>query len=100
MQSSFYFLAIIGSLFGLAFLDFQKKLYLFRYPKAWLQIVLTVVFFLIWDCAGIALGIFATNPARVLGLYVGVPNLPLEEFGFLTLMSYLSDLFLSYRRAR
>ena len=43
-------------------------------------------FFLLWDIIGICLGIFATNPAWVGGLFLGSANLPAEEVAFLLLL--------------
>ena len=42
-------------------------------------LVTALGFFLLWDIAGIRLGIFATNPAWVSGLFLGSANLPMEE---------------------
>ena len=49
-----------------------------------------VLFFLIWDLAGITLGIFFRgNPGLLTGIQLS-PELPLEELFFLTLLCYLT----------
>jgi lycopene cyclase domain-containing protein len=96
MPSYLYLLCLLGGLGGLAFLDYRLKLLLFARdtPQAprWVagSIILSVLFFLLWDIVGIMLAIFWTNPAAVIGISLGSPNLPLEELCFLTLLSYLS----------
>ena len=51
---------------------------------------LGVLVFLIWDVAGIALGIFFRGSTEFMtGLLIG-PELPIEEALFLTLLSYLT----------
>jgi lycopene cyclase domain-containing protein len=86
----FIYLGVVGfSLTGLALADFRYKLVLFWRPRQ-MALVLTVAvgFFLLWDITGIVLDVFSTNPAWVSGWYVITPNLPVEEFGFLTLLNY------------
>jgi len=53
-------------------------------------LLIGVSFFLVWDIAGIMLGIFSTNPRYVFGLNFFTPNLPIEEVLFLTLLIYVS----------
>ena len=54
------------------------------------MLVAGLVFFLAWDLAGIALGIFfrAENPVST-GIVLA-PELPLEELVFLTFLCYLT----------
>ena len=89
-----YLFVLVFSLSGLAYLDYQKKLALFWYPKKVALIILaTVLFFLVWDVTGIVLDVFSTNSEWVSGVYFITPNLPLEEFLFLSLLSYQTILF-------
>jgi lycopene cyclase domain-containing protein len=46
------------------------------------------VFFLLWDLAGLALGIFARGESPHMTGLLLAPELPVEEAVFLTLLSY------------
>ncbi len=87
-----YLLALLISIAGLLTLDARFKLVLFRSSKNLRYILLAIGFFLAWDIAGIILDIFATDSSKVVGVWVGTPNLPLEEFLFLFLLCHLSAL--------
>jgi len=84
-------LAAIGCM---VLLDVRFRL-VFRAPgvsplRAAIVLVAGLVFFLAWDLAGIALGIFfrADNPVST-GIVLA-PELPLEEVVFLTFLCYLT----------
>jgi lycopene cyclase domain-containing protein len=47
-----------------------------------------VAFFLLWDLAGLALGIFARGESPHMTGVLLAPELPMEEVFFLTLLSY------------
>jgi lycopene cyclase domain-containing protein len=49
-----------------------------------------VLFFLIWDLAGIGLGIFFRGPSPLVTGILVAPEVPLEEIFFLTLLCYLT----------
>lgn len=84
-----YLGALVFSLGGLALADYYYKLVLFWRPRQMgLLLAAAVTFFLLWDITGIALDVFSTNPRWVSGYYIVTPNLPIEEFGFLTLLNY------------
>lgn len=89
LESFAYLLVLLISLIGLGILDFRFKLALFYDRKATIQTVaLGVLFFIIWDVLGIGLGIFFIGESRyVSGLNV-LPELPVEELFFLTLLCY------------
>ena len=54
------------------------------------DLVIGVGFFLVWDAAGIGLGIFFRgDPSLLVGVQLA-PELPLEELFFLTLLCYLT----------
>lgn len=85
-----YALILVSSLLGLGLLDWRHKLALFDAPRATaLTIMLSVCFFLSWDVVGIHLRIFSTNQEYVSGLHLLSRDLPLEEVGFLVLLSYV-----------
>ena len=88
---SFLYLAIIlGGIVGMGIIDWHYKLAFFYDKK---RTVLTVgsmvIVFLLWDIAGIALGIFFSgNSPYATGILLA-PELPLEEPFFLLLLSYM-----------
>ena len=96
MTTIFYLTALVVSLTGLGLLDYTHKLALFA-GKIWqtmLTVAVGVAFFLIWDVAGIAAGVFFRGPGPYqTGILIG-PELPLEEVFFLTLLCYV--ILLSY----
>ena len=96
MTTVFYLVALVVSLTGLGLLDYTHKLALFA-GKVWQTLVTVavgVVFFLVWDVAGIAAGVFFRGPGPYqTGILIG-PELPLEEVFFLTLLCYV--ILLSY----
>lgn len=79
---------------GMTTIDYRHKLALFLDAKrAALSIGVSVVFFLIWDIAGIGLGVFFEGQNNLLiGLDLA-PNLPVEELLFLTLLCYTALVF-------
>jgi len=86
-----YLGAILVSLLGIALVDVRFRLALRPHPgRTLLATVAGTVFFLAWDLAGIAAGVFVQGDSP---LYVGVelaPHLPLEEVAFLMFLSYLT----------
>jgi lycopene cyclase domain-containing protein len=84
-----YLVLLVIALAGLAIIDRRWKLALFLDRKRTLiTLALSVVLFLIWDLAGIALGIFFVGGSAYLtGLRVA-PEVPIEELFFLTLLTY------------
>ena len=67
-------------------MDYRLKVALFWRPRFFGTLLLGFIcFFLVWDISGIVLDVFHTNPEWVTGIYVMTPDLPLEEFLFLTL---------------
>lgn len=103
-----YLAAIVLSAAGVAVLDARFRLALWRTPgRTAAAVGIGTVFFLAWDAAGIALGIFVKGDSTA---YVGIdlaPHLPLEEPVFLAFLCYLAlvvfagaDRVLSRSRAR
>jgi lycopene cyclase domain-containing protein len=102
---SFAYLAVLTfSLLGLGAIDFRSKLALFVYPlRTTLTLVLGMVFFLIWDVAGIGLGIFFMGDTSMLTGIMIAPEVPLEELFFLAVLCYTTLLIwlgLSRRASR
>lgn len=84
-----YSLVLLVSIFGLAMIDRRFELAFWRDKKATvLTIVIAVTVFSIWDIIGIASGIFYHDGSSyTLALRV-LPEFPVEELLFLTLLNY------------
>jgi lycopene cyclase domain-containing protein len=85
-----YLIALLVSLCGVGLLDRRFRL-AFWYDarrSAW-TVGLGVVGFLLWDLAGLALGIFARGDSPHMTGVLLAPELPLEEAFFLTLLCYV-----------
>ena len=98
-----YFAALAISITGMIALDRRFRLFFWRDAGRAAIVLLTgVAFFVVWDLAGIGLGIFFRGETDFMtGLQVA-PELPVEELFFLTLLCYLTmNLygFLTRRRA-
>lgn len=102
MTSVVYLSALVVSIAGLATLDWRYRVALFDQPRRTLITVAgAVVVFLLWDLAGVILGIFFRGDAPYMtGVLVG-PEIPLEEVFFLILLSYQTLLlFVAFERRR
>ena len=88
-----YLAAILVSAAGIAVLDRRFRLAFFDAPGRTAAVVgMGVVFFLLWDAAGIVSGAFAKGDSALFtGLDVA-PELPIEELFFLAFLSYLTIL--------
>jgi lycopene cyclase domain-containing protein len=94
-QVSFLYLAaLLVSIAGLATLDFKFKLAIAKSRRYLCLILIPLVFFLIWDLAGIASGIFFRGTTQHLTGILISEELPLEEIFFLILLSYSALLLL------
>lgn len=83
------YLALLTTTLGcLGLIDYRLKLVLFADRKRALRsLVYAVIFFSLWDIAGILLGIFYIGPSQALtGL--GIGQFPLEELFFLMVLCY------------
>lgn len=86
-----YFAALAISLTGMVVFDRRFRLFFWRDARrATIVLLVGVAFFVVWDLAGIGLGIFFRGEtAFMTGLQVA-PELPVEELFFLTLLCYLT----------
>ncbi|GAA4748171.1 hypothetical protein GCM10025783_20410 [Amnibacterium soli] len=86
-MTGLYLGGLLLSIAGLVFLDLRSKLFLGAAPRrAAAVLAIGVVGFLVWDAAGVALGIFFEGRNDLL---VGIdlaPQIPLEELFFLILL--------------
>ena len=88
-MSFVYLGALLVSLGGLAILDRRFRLAFWSDPRrAGLTIGIGVVAFLLWDLAGVGLGIFARGDSPHMTGILLAPELPVEEAFFLTLLCY------------
>jgi len=94
--SFLYLIGLIAAIFGLALLDFKYKLAFAKNAKYFCLILISVLFFLIWDYAGISLGIFFRGESKLLSGFLLSAELPLEELFFLILLSYNALLLLKF----
>ncbi len=90
-MSFVYLGALLVSLAGMVVLDLRFRLFFAAAPwRAAIVLVAGIAFFLVWDVAGIAAGVFFRgNPGLLTGALLG-PELPLEEVFFLALLCYLT----------
>ena len=86
-----YFVALAIALTGMVVLDRRFTLFFWRdVRRATIVLIAGVAFFVVWDIAGIGLGIFFRGETDFMtGLQVA-PELPVEELFFLTLLCYLT----------
>lgn len=90
-MSALYLVALLISLGCMVLLDRRFSLFFWRDARRASIVLLSgVLFFLLWDLAGIGLGIFYRGESPFLiGLHLA-PELPIEEVFFLALLGYLT----------
>jgi lycopene cyclase domain-containing protein len=86
-----YFVALAISLTCMALIDRRWKLFFWRDTRnAAIVLTIGVLFFLLWDVAGISQGVFFRGETEFMtGLHIA-PELPVEEVFFLALLCYLT----------
>jgi lycopene cyclase domain-containing protein len=90
-MAALYLSLLLGSLAGLALLDWHRRLAFFAdVRRTTALVVVTVAFFLVWDTVGIALGIFARGDVAVMTGVELWPEMPVEEPVFLVLLTYVT----------
>ena len=99
-MSLLYLLALTIALTGMVMLDRRFRLFFWADARrAALVLLVGVAFFVLWDIAGIGLGVFFRGEtAFMTGLQLA-PELPLEEVFFLTLLCYLTMNLYGFFRA-
>lgn len=89
--SLLYLGALLFSLAGMVLLDLRHRLFFGRDPRrAAVVLVVGVAFFLLWDLAGIASGIFLHGASTYATGWMLAPQLPVEELVFLIFLCYLT----------
>lgn len=87
MMGAIYLTALLISLGCMLLLDWRFRLFFWRDPvTATIVTVVGLAFFLAWDVAGIAAGIFFRGEAAIATGIVLAPELPLEEPIFLVFL--------------
>ncbi|MBP3976034.1 lycopene cyclase domain-containing protein [Microbacterium sp. BLY] len=86
-MGAIYLTALLISLGCMLLLDWRFRLFFWRDPvTATIVTVVGLAFFLAWDVAGIAAGIFFRGEAAIATGIVLAPELPLEEPIFLVFL--------------
>ena len=86
-----YLLSLVVALIGMLLIDRRFRLFFWRDARsASIVTIAGVLFFLAWDAAGIAGGIFLRGDAVIATGIVLAPELPLEEVFFLVLLCWLT----------
>ena len=90
-MSLVYLGCLLLSLAGIVLVDVRHRLFLGRDPvRALIVLAIGTVFFLLWDAAGIAMGIFFRADGVFSTGIVLAPELPLEEPVFLLFLCELT----------
>ena len=99
-MSLLYLACLLLSLGAMVLLDARFRLVFWRDARrAAIVLAVGLLFFLAWDVAGIALGVFARGDSPFLsGVELG-PELPLEEIFFLLFLCYLTLVLIFGARA-
>ncbi len=89
--SLLYLAALLISAVCMLLIDWRHRLFVFREPlRAVIILVIGAVFFLLWDIAGIALGIFFQGSGPYMTGIMLAPELPLEELVFLLFLCHVT----------
>ncbi|MBO1902508.1 lycopene cyclase domain-containing protein [Leucobacter weissii] len=82
-----YLLCLLLGIACMLLLDARFRLFFWRDPIAAAAVTLAgTVFFLLWDAAGIALGVFLVGDGSIMTGIMIAPELPLEEPVFLVFL--------------
>ena len=95
-----YLAILFFSISGMVIIDWRYKLVFYDVPKAATKAIIIMMAILLFaDVIGINWNIFGTNAKYVSGIFLGNPNLPIEEIFFLFLLCYfVLVLYISLRR--
>ena len=90
-MSALYLLAIVGSTACMGLVDRRWRLFLFDRPGQALALVgAAVAFFLTWDLAAIALGVYERGDSPAMTGIEVAEELPIEEIFFVIFFGYLT----------
>ncbi|MGR2753588.1 lycopene cyclase domain-containing protein [Agromyces arachidis] len=86
-----YLAGLLAVIACMALIDARWRLVFWRAPLAATVAIATgLAFFLLWDAAGIALGVFFRGDSQIVTGVELAPELPLEEPVFLVFLCYLT----------
>lgn len=87
-MSGSYLLLLLATLFCLGLIDYRWQLAIFSQRRRAVHILaISIIFFVLWDIAGIVLNIFYIGVGKSLsGIRLG--QFPLEEVFFLAVLCY------------
>jgi len=86
-----YLAALLFSIAGMAILDWRYKLFFWaHWRRATIVLAVGLVFFLVWDMAGVDLHIFFPGDSSWDTGWMIAPGVPVEELFFLTLLCYFT----------
>ncbi|MDN4615660.1 lycopene cyclase domain-containing protein [Leifsonia sp. F6_8S_P_1B] len=86
-----YLACVLVALAAMVLLDRRFRLVFWRDARrASITLAVGLAFFLAWDAAGIALGVFARGESPAMTGIEVAPELPLEEVFFLVFLCYLT----------
>ena len=84
-----YGVCLLVSLGGMITLDWRYRLFFWADARrAAIVLPAGIVFFLLWDLAGIGLGVFFRGPSPLVTGLLVAPEVPVEEVFFLALLCY------------
>ena len=89
MTEWLYLITLIVSIAGIAALDWRHKLaFWYKRRQTIFTVLLSVIVFTVWDLLAIQQGIFIHGDSEYALDYTIVPEFPIEELFFLTLLCY------------
>ncbi len=84
-----YIAGLLIGITGMAALDWRYKLaFWYSAKQTWSIVLITMLVFIVWDAAGIALGIFLKGRSPYQLPFELAPHFPIEELFFLFLLAY------------
>ena len=96
-----YLAILFFSITGMIIIDWRYKLVFYDVPKAATRAIAIMMAILLFvDVIGINWNVFATNTIHVSGIFLGNPNLPIEEIFFLFLLCYFVLVLNTYLKKR
>ena len=96
-----YLAILFFSISGMIIIDWRYKLVFYDMPKAATRAIAIMMSILLFvDVVGINWNVFATNTIYVSGIFLGNPNLPIEEIFFLFLLCYFVLVLNTYLKKR
>lgn len=86
-----YLAVLLVSAAGIATIDHRWRLAAFRAPGATaLAVAASVALLLTWDVLGVRSGVFFRGQTEFMTGLLVAPEIPIEEVGFLSFLSYLA----------